>query len=402
MSRPVLFLDISRLVRRYEHFGGPTGIDRIEMTYARWLFEQSDFTPQAVTRWRERLVALDERAARHVVDALSARWSTEAPRQFGRRGRPAIQFAAERVRGRLAVWHLLRGARALDTGGARSVTLNVGHDGLDQPQRFARLPGPFAALLHDVIPLTHPEYDSRRAEALHRRRIATLARHARHVFTVSEATRQALLAACPHAPFTSSTVHNAPGLSPPAAPTAFARPTFVHLSSIDRRKNLPLLLHVWRELSAEPDPPDLMIIGRRGNDATALELIDRCPALAGHVTATGGLGDGEVARHLAGARALLTPSFVEGFGMPVVEAHLMGVPVIASDIAAHREIGGASTTYLSPLDGPAWREAILAYARDDALRAARAAAIAPPPTWRAHLAAVADTLDALAARTPGP
>ena len=134
----------------------------------------------------------------------------------------------------------------------------------------------------------------------------------------------------------------------------------------------------WRRRGTRPRSSSS---GGGGNDRTALELIDRCEAIAAHVTATGGLGDDEVASRLAGARALLTPSFVEGFGLPIVEAHLLGVPVIASDIAPHREIGGHSTTYLPPLDGRGWKDAIRAYAANPALAAQKAGAIVAPSGW---------------------
>ena len=44
-----------------------------------------------------------------------------------------------------------------------------------------------------------------------------------------------------------------------------------------------------------------------------------------------------------GATAVVAPSSVEGFGLPVAEALSLGVPVIASDIAAHREVGGTES-----------------------------------------------------------
>ena len=65
---------------------------------------------------------------------------------------------------------------------------------------------------------------------------------------------------------------------------------------------------------------------------------------------------------LRGARALLLPSFAEGFGFPVIEALQLGVPALCSDIAALRETGGAVPEFLDPLDGPGWHQAMLDYA----------------------------------------
>ena len=91
-------------------------------------------------------------------------------------------------------------------------------------------------------------------------------------------------------------------------------------------------------------------------------MLDRCPALRGVVVEHNVLSDTEMVRLLQAARALLLPSFAEGFGFPVIEGLALGVPALCSDIPALRETGGAVPEYLDPLDGPGWRGAILDYA----------------------------------------
>lgn len=394
-SPPVLFLDITRLVRRLVYYGGPTGIDRIEIAYARrrWADDGLDVRFVAGRGGGKGLRILSPRAVAAVLDTVEARWSMPSP--LGPRPEDTrLQYLAVSATGKLRRFGVFRDSRPIAADG-RSVVLNVGHEGLEVGSRWRSAPGAKVALIHDVIPLTHPEYDTPRLTAMHRMRVKAVADMADHVITNSEATRQSLLAAAPDARFTSSVAHFGPALPTPGTPIRYDRPTFVHISTINRRKNLALLLHLWRELAAEPNPPRLVAIGRPGNDGTAMELIGRCSALKGLVEAPGALPDAEVARRLAGARALLSPSFAEGFGLPIVEARALGVPVIASDIAAHREIGGAST-FLAPLDGRGWREAILRLARDDAAHRAAVAAITPPPTWDDHFAHAAELLHRLA------
>ncbi len=69
-------------------------------------------------------------------------------------------------------------------------------------------------------------------------------------------------------------------------------PYFVVCSTIEPRKNHLLLLHVWRELVRRDgaDAPKLVIVGSRGWKFEAVAaLLDRSPALRGHVVEVSGL-----------------------------------------------------------------------------------------------------------------
>jgi glycosyltransferase involved in cell wall biosynthesis len=100
---------------------------------------------------------------------------------------------------------------------------------------------------------------------------------------------------------------------------------------------------------------------------------------------------------LRNARALLMPSFAEGYGMPVAEALSMGTPVICSDLLALREAGGAVPDFLDPLDGPAWRVHIEDYHYIGSRYAAQMQRMTQwrPPSWDAHIDIVCSAIDAL-------
>ena len=66
------------------------------------------------------------------------------------------------------------------------------------------------------------------------------------------------------------------------------------------------------------------------------------------------LPPGRLAAVRAGALAALVPSRKEGFGLPVLEAMAAGVPALASDTPALREVGGDAATYLPADDPGAW------------------------------------------------
>ena len=88
---------------------------------------------------------------------------------------------------------------------------------------------------------------------------------------------------------------------------------------------------------------------------------------------------------------MVAPSFVEGYGLPVAEALALGVPVLASDIPAHREVGGEYAEYIHPLDGRGWAEALDDYAAPNSKR--RQAQLQKlkhysAPTWTTHMARI--------------
>ncbi len=172
------------------------------------------------------------------------------------------------------------------------------------------------------------------------------------------------------------------------------RPYFIYLGTIEARKNHLLLLNLWRQLSRDlgDRAPVLVLVGQRGWEIeNVVDLLDRCPALRDTVIEHNAVSDAALVPLLRGARALLLPSFAEGFGFPVIEALQLGLPALCSDIAALRETGGAVPEFLDPLDGPGWRAAILDYALPQSpRRAAQLARLAAwlPPRWDAYFAIV--------------
>jgi glycosyltransferase involved in cell wall biosynthesis len=256
--------------------------------------------------------------------------------------------------------------------------------------------GAFVALVHDLIPIEHPEYARAGGDAIHRMRMNTLARLADGLVANSQATADGLVRLISAAPApvirvaplgTHGALRQAPRFIPPT------EPYFVCLGTIEPRKNHLLLLNIWRRLAEISDtPPRLLVIGKRGwENENIVDMLERCPAIAAHVDEINGMADADVAAALTGARALLMPSFAEGFGMPIAEALMVGTPVICSDLPALREAGVDAPEYLDPLDGKAWIDAILSYSNEDSTRrdAARArAANWTPPTWHDHIAVV--------------
>jgi glycosyltransferase involved in cell wall biosynthesis len=180
-------------------------------------------------------------------------------------------------------------------------------------------------------------------------------------------------------------------------PLAVDRPYFVTVGTIEGRKNHALLLHIWQRLVARygESAPMLFIVGQRGWEAShALAILDRATELKDHVIEFGRSSDDELASTIAGARALLMPSFAEGFGLPVAEALQLGTPVIASDLPVFREFAGDIPTYLDVLDGVGWMATIMGFTGDSVERERQIQAMAGyrAPSWESHFEVVDEWL----------
>jgi len=383
--KPVLYLDVSRLFARYACKSSPTGIDRVELKWAQWALGQSEFAVRPVIQGPLCIVGLRQPALERIVRGVVGIWTgaCAAPR-FG-----AARFAASCA----GLFYL---ARPIQPTRRPSVYVNVGHYGLDNAWAYGAFGGKIVMMIHDILPLSHPQYETAGAPSQHAARMQGVRAHADHVLCVSGATVSALRgwfgADCPPTTVT----YNGPCLpSPTVAGAPRKRAPFVFLSTLDPRKNAGLLLRIWETFQAEPDPPHLVVIGREGADRQVVRAL-AANRLRG-VTWAGAMSDPEAAAILAGARALLAPSFAEGFNVPIAEAHALGVPVVASDLPVHREVGRDGALYFDVDDVAGWRRAILTLDRDGRRRDALAARIAPPPSWDDHFRNALPVLKALTA-----
>lgn len=291
--------------------------------------------------------------------------------------------------------------------------LNVGHTGLNNPvlvdwvaDRGLRA----IYLIHDLIPIQTPQFCRSGEGDRHRQRMDHALKSATGIIGNSSDTINALRDYAsgrdlPHPPMIVAWLAG-DALPPPDRVPEADRPYFVILGTIEARKNHLLLLRLWQRLVERMGTaaPRLIVVGQRGWEAQdAFALLDD-PALAGAVIEQGRCDDMELARLLLGARALLMPSFAEGFGMPVIEALQLGVPVIASDLAVFREIAHGIPTFLPPDDIVGWQAAIMDFCGVSPERERQMAAMQAyrAPDWTDHFAVVEPWMAGLRPAAPLP
>ena len=230
--------------------------------------------------------------------------------------------------------------------------------------------------IHDLNFLSHPE----RTRAEIRRDYSALVRDHAHradgiivpsEFTAREVHRQL------------GVTHERVAICPAGAPdwTPLERPAadgyILFFSTLEPRKNVGGLLDAYERLLARQGPaeaghdrlPDLVLAGRATADAQPwLDRIARAP-LAGHVRHIGYVAPADRQALFAGARLLVQPSFEEGFGMPVLEAMTLGIPVVASNRGSLPEVIGSAAPMVNP-DDPDALAAAIAHVLDDPAAAA--------------------------------
>jgi glycosyltransferase involved in cell wall biosynthesis len=418
--RPVVY-DMSHLIARLRAETG-TGIDRIDLAFATHFFSTTlhgeavrygSGPPRRIAAaWAQEFT----RAAQQVwTQAETAQtqslwaWLDAPPGARPRpRPQPRSRNSAPAWGRRLLSWagHFIGNARRAVP--PRAVYINVGYHRFEHPRFFAWLAqrpdvdGVF--MIHDLLPLDYPEYFAPGEADKFRARIATALRYAGAFLVSTEAVRRRLQREIEARGLPERPIWAQPFPSPLAdyqtAGRKPARPYFVVIGTIEPRKNHLLLLNLWREMARQATPPRLVLIGARGwENEQVLDMLDRCEILSPHVAEVSNLGSRDLAELIAGARAVLAPSFEEGYGLPIVEALALGVPVVASDTEAAREVSQGRAHLLSPIDGEGWRREIERLAADDDYHAAQKARAAgfKAPNWRDYFAALDQFLAGLRA-----
>ncbi len=137
-------------------------------------------------------------------------------------------------------------------------------------------------------------------------------------------------------------------------------------SSVEARKNLFLMAEAYAQSGLSSQGIHLCVTGKLKNDdySNAVKEIVRQEQ---GILLTGYVDEATKLDLYLNALALLSPSLVEGFGIPVLDAACLGLPAVVSDSVSHLEIANLndfsdSVFPLSPLKSRDWADAMAAFA----------------------------------------
>jgi len=258
--------------------------------------------------------------------------------------------------------------------------------------------------IHDTIPWTHPETLTRRGAVWHRANGERAARFADIIVVPTAAVAEHLsdflsfgdrIRVIGGAPSTDLAIP----ADAPARRAALKIPdNFVaFVGTLEPRKGLEQLITAL----AAVNNLSLVVIGPRGwGGVKVATLVERSGIAPSRVHALGRLDDADLAAVLSASRALVVPSIDEGFGLPVLEAMSLGVPVIHSTAAALVEVAGGAALPVN-VHGPGGTMALaeaLTGLSDDELRRdliSRGHAQSALFSWDASAAKLAAIIDEL-------
>lgn len=217
---------------------------------------------------------------------------------------------------------------------------------------------PYALLIHDLSFYLEPKWFSLKSRLWHRvARARMLIENANALFTVSDHTKQDLV---DHFRVDEKNIQTLPIQVPPLPQTQEALPLelkrgeyFLVLGANDPRKNVSCVIQAFQELLKQSNGHEikLVLIGTPPSDSRFSILDSRYFCISRP-------SDALLSTMMRHASALLYPSWYEGFGLPLHEAHVYGTPIIASTSGALPETAPPGTLFVPPFKPHLWTQAM--------------------------------------------
>lgn len=218
---------------------------------------------------------------------------------------------------------------------------------------------PWVVTIHDLGPLTHPEYFAGSHPWLLRKAIQHVVKRSARVIAVSYETAAAIehvagpairdrVVVIPEGvherffqPVSAACLEDLGGLPAPGTPY------LLWTGSVNPRKNLRNVVSAF-ERAAHSMPHHLVLAGGLGwSSEESIEWIERSP-VRNRIHRPGYVTDAQLQALYQGAAGFLYISLMEGFGLPILEAMASGCPVVTSNLSSMPEIAGNAAIFVDP------------------------------------------------------
>lgn len=231
---------------------------------------------------------------------------------------------------------------------------------------------PQVTTILDVIYKRHPETHAGVLAAGVALLVPLAARRSERILTLSESAKDDIATFLHVAPDRIDVTPLGPGLADDVVPVGEAElreryrlgdaPIVLTVSAKRPHKNLERLLEAIALVRADPEP---VLVAPGYETVFEPELRKRAGE---RVRFLGWVEDDELEGLYRAAACFVFPSLAEGFGLPVLEAMVRGVPVACSRIGPLEEVAGDAACYFEPTDAPGMARAIESLLSDAALR----------------------------------
>jgi len=152
-----------------------------------------------------------------------------------------------------------------------------------------------------------------------------------------------------------------PSLTARKPPFALPDQYYLFVGTIEPRKNLSVLIKAMHILNRRKERLQLLVVGKKGWNHDAVDSLIHDLDLSGQVRLTEYLNRMELKYLFLNAQALILPSLYEGFGLPILEAVSVQLPVLCSDLPVFREIFQDYPVYFDPREPEDLAEKIRAF-----------------------------------------
>lgn len=205
--------------------------------------------------------------------------------------------------------------------------------------------GPSVVTIHDVTFQLYPVVHEPIKRWYFPLAMKVAVRRAKFVLAVSETTRSDLAFIFPKIKNKLVVTFLAARKLPISNKPKASRPPYVlFLGTLEPRKNLERLVQAWVQIKNKFHTR-LLIVGMRGWGRLR---VDQASMVNDGIDILGRVDDEELSNLIYGAEFLAYPSIYEGFGLPVIEAMSLGIPVLTSNVGATREIAEGAAYLVNP------------------------------------------------------